>query len=158
MNENPEILDVAGEPFTEMDEFWLEMARNIAKDSIGALEDAAKQLISIVTLIEGIYFAAISFSDVRKDLASAGQPWLVIILIISPVVLWLICLVFAIKVFNPVSYPTNLNSSTLAEKTYKQIVGFKYKMLRRAHISLLIGFIPFVIAIVYYLTLPVAPT
>ena len=51
-----------------MDRFWLETARSVSKESIAALEDAAKQLISITSLTQGIYFAAISFSDQKKAL------------------------------------------------------------------------------------------
>jgi len=43
--------------------------RSVSKESIAALEDAAKQLISITSLTQGIYFAAISFSDLKKPLS-----------------------------------------------------------------------------------------
>ena len=157
MNENSEISEIIGAPVTELDQFWLKMARRIVKESIGSLEDAARQLITVVTLVEGIYFAAISFSDVRKVLTSPGQPAWVVFLFISPIILWLICLVFAIRVFSPESYRSNMSSPELAKNVYLEIVAYKHKMLRRAYLSLLIGFIPFIIAIGYYLLLPVAP-
>lgn len=41
--------DAIGEPVTELDEFWLQTARDAIKESISSLEEAAKQLISAVT-------------------------------------------------------------------------------------------------------------
>jgi hypothetical protein len=42
------------EPVTEMDELWLETARTAVHESVASLEEAAKQLIAAVTLVEGI--------------------------------------------------------------------------------------------------------
>lgn len=56
----PQIPEVQGEPLTPLDRFWLDTARNAAKESVGALEEAAKQLITITTLVQTIYFAVIS--------------------------------------------------------------------------------------------------
>ncbi|MGD0951737.1 MAG: hypothetical protein ABR985_04980 [Methanotrichaceae archaeon] len=63
-----EVVEVQAAQPSAMDRFWLETARSVSKESIGALEDAAKQLISITSLTQGIYFAAISFSDLKKTL------------------------------------------------------------------------------------------
>lgn len=56
-----------------------------APDAIASLEEAAKQLIGAVTLVEGIYFAAISFSDLHKVMAVQGtKAWLRIGLLSYP--------------------------------------------------------------------------
>ncbi len=73
MPDNADAPDAIGEPVTELDEFWLETARTAVRESIASLEEAAKQLIGAVTLVEGIYFAAISFSDLRKVMAVQGM-------------------------------------------------------------------------------------
>jgi len=153
----PDVPEVTAAPVTDLDLFWLEIARGIVKESIGSLEDAARQLITAVTLVEGIYFAAVSLSDVRKVMAGAGQAVWGVLLFTTPIILWLICLIFAISVYTPESYRTNLRSPDLAKEVYQEIVAYKHRMLRRAHFALLIGFIPVIIAIVYYLQLPVAP-
>jgi hypothetical protein len=109
-----------GEPVTELDEFWLETARTVVRKSVASLEEAAKQLIAAVTLVEGIYFAAISFSDLRKVMAVQGpEAWLRILLFVSPIVLWLVCLFFAVRVFTPKNYETNLSPPELAEQLYR---------------------------------------
>lgn len=60
------------------------------------------------------------------------EAWLRILLFVSPIVLWLVCLFFAVQVFTPKNYETNLSSPELA---------------------LLAGFVPLVVAVVYYLRL-----
>jgi hypothetical protein len=90
------------------------------EQSIASLEETAKQLIGAVTLVEGIYFAAISFSDLRKVMSVQGpEAWLRIGLFVSPIVLWLICLFFAVWVFTPETYKTNLSLPQLAEQLYR---------------------------------------
>jgi len=151
---NPVAPDAMGEPVTELDEFWLETARTAVRESVASLEEAAKQLIGAVTLVEGIYFAAISFSDLRKVMAVQGpEAWLRILLFVSPIVLWLVCLFFAVRVFTPKNYDTNLSSPQLAERLYREMVGYKHRNLKRAYWALLAGFVPLVMAVVYYLRL-----
>jgi len=137
-----------------MDRFWLETARGSAKDSIGALEDAAKQLISITSLTQGIYFAAISFSDLKKSLVVQDwQGWLTVLLFASPIVLWLISLTFAVQVFTPETYKTNLRSPDLAKEMLLEMVAYKHHQLRCAHRALLLGFVLLVVNIIVYLGL-----
>ena len=112
-----------------------------------------------MTLVEGIYFAAISFSDLRSVMAVQGtQAWLSILLFVSPIVLWLVCLFFAVRVFTPETYKTNLSSSQLAEQLYREMVGYKHRNLLRAYWALLAGFVPLVVAVVFYLKLLDGPS
>ncbi len=141
-----------GLPVNEMDRFWLNVTRDAVKGSIGALEEAAKQLISAVSLLQGIYFAAISFSNLRELLQQNAYEWPLILLFVSPIVLWLACLAFAVGVFVPKTYETNLNSPTKAKKTYVEIVATKHGRLKIAHKLLLAGFVPLAVAIVVYLS------
>jgi hypothetical protein len=123
MPDNPAVPDAIGEPVTELDEFWLETARTAVRESVASLEEAAKQLIGAVTLVEGIYFAAISFSDLSKVMAVQGtEADFRILLFVSPIVLWLVCLFFAVRVFTPETYKTNLSSPQLAEQLYRELV------------------------------------
>jgi len=146
--------DSIGEPVTELDEFWLETARTAVRESVASLEEAAKQLIAAVTLVEGIYFAAISFSDLRVVMAVQGpEADLRILLFVSPIVLWLVCLFFAVRVFTPKNYETNLSSPELAEQLYQDLVSYKHRNLKRAYWALLAGFVPLVVNVVYYLRL-----
>jgi len=134
------------------EKFWLDLMRNETKASIGAVEEAAKQLITITSLLQTVYFAAISFSDLKKALVVHDlYGWFTVILFISPIILWLICLSFAIAVFLPKSYHTNLSSPSLASEAYENIITFKQRQLWRAYQALAIGFLPLIISIVVYL-------
>ena len=102
MPDSPDVPDAIGEPVTELEEFWLETARTAVRESAASLEEAAKQLIGAVTLVEGIYFAAVSWSDMKTIMAVSGwMSWLRILLFVSPIVFWLACLVYATRVFTP---------------------------------------------------------
>lgn len=145
---------------TDEDLFWLEIARNEIKESLKAQEEAAKQLISITTFSQTVYFAIVSFSEVKKGLAlvPAQQQWLAVILLITPLLFWIFSLFSATRVFIPKSYKTNLNSPTAAEEVYKKIVLYKQRQLNRAHLALILGFIPLSLnAISYLIYFPLSP-
>ncbi|MCX7840731.1 MAG: hypothetical protein N2559_14955 [Anaerolineae bacterium] len=145
-------LEIQPQPLTALDRFWLETARGAAKESVGALEDAAKQLIAITSLSQGIYFAAISFGDIKKVLpqfALAWQ-WTITAALVLPLVCWLVALFFAIRVFVPRVYATNLDSPDLARETYERVAAYKHTQLRRAHLALVLGFVPLIVNIVLF--------
>ena len=151
-NQPHHIPEAQGEPLTPLDHFWLDTARNAAKESVGALEEAAKQLIAITSLSQGIYFAAISFGDVKKALPqfALAQQWAITFALALPLVCWVVGLGFAILVFKPETYRTNLDSPDLARETYEQVVAYKHKQLRRAHIALVLGFVPLIVNVVLF--------
>ena len=154
MPDSPDVPDAIGEPVTELEEFWLETARTAVRESAASLEEAAKQLIGAVTLVEGIYFAAVSWSDMKTIMAVSGwMSWLRILLFVSPIVFWLACLVYATRVFTPETYQTNLSSPDLAEQFHRNLVKYKHKNLKRAHKTLLAGFAFMLAAVIYYLWL-----
>jgi hypothetical protein len=143
---------IQAEAVTEMDSLWLGMIQEVAKDSISALEGAAKQLISIVSILQGIYFAGISFGNLKQILVvQSAQAWGLVILFILPIALWLGSLVFAINVFLPKRYKTILSSSKMTHQTYNEITSAKLRELRKAHLLLVAGFVPLLVNIVVYL-------
>jgi hypothetical protein len=147
-----EIVEVPAARLSAMDRFWLETARSVSKESISALEEAAKQLISVTSLTQGIYFAAISFSDLKKALVVHDwQGWLLVLLFASPIILWLVSLAFAVRVFSPETYKTNLQSPDLAREMLQEIVAYKHRQLKLAHTALLLGFVLLVVNIIVYL-------
>jgi hypothetical protein len=144
--------EIQPEPLTALDRFWLETARHAAKESVRALEDAAKQLIGITSLSQGIYFAAISFGDIKKALpqfAPAWQ-WTITGALVLPLVCWLVALFFAIRVFVPQIYTTNLDSPEETRDTYAHIAAYKHAQLRRAHLALVLGFVPLIVNVVLF--------
>lgn len=151
--------EARGQSVTGLDDFWLQTVQDTIKQSITSLEEAAKQLIGAITLVVGIYFAAISFSGLKKAISPEGSAaWLQVALFVSPIVIWLICLFFAIRVFKPEDhYKTNLESPDMARDVYLEIVAYKHGELQKAYLFLLIGFIPLVAAVVYFLRYMIVP-
>lgn len=141
------------------DDFWLTAARDNVKGSIPALEEAAKQLVTITSLAQTIYFAAVSVSDLKKSLtlSSGDNPVIVALLFILPVIFWAISLWFAVSVFKPRRYLTNLDSPDEARDTINEMIDFKRDALQRAHRFLTAGFVALIVNIFIYLVAIPAP-
>ena len=175
LDDNDEPVEVQGHPLTALDRFWLDTVRGAVGDSVGVLEAAAKQIITITTLLQAIYFAAISFSDLKEalflqnlripNLATSishdhlGEVpvqentvgWMLVLLFVLPIVFWLLSLGFAVRVFKPEAYRTNLASPDVARRTYLKIVSYKHRQLQWAHRFLVMGILPLVVSITVYL-------
>ena len=65
--------------------------------------------------------------------------------------LWLISLVYAMRVFTPETYQTSLQSPDMARDMIQKMVAYKHGQLRRAQRALLVGFILMAVNIVVYL-------
>jgi hypothetical protein len=145
-------------PASNLDRFWIKTMQNLARGSITSTEDAAKQLITIISLLQTIYFAAISFSDLKNALAIKSN---LVFLFLSPIALWLIALALAILVFLPRHYYTNLESPSKSATTFNDIISFKQKILFWSYIVLTIGFFMLHISVFVYMYLiqtPAKPT
>lgn len=143
---------------SNLDTFWIETMRKLAQESTKSIEDAAKQLIAIISLLQTIYFAAVSFSSLKSSLNSKDP--LMVLLFLSPIALWLISLALAILVFIPKSYDTNLESPSQSASTFKEIVSFKQKVLFGSYLVLIAGFLMLLVCIFVYLYMiqvPVKP-
>lgn len=149
-----------GESVTEEDSIWLEFLVARAKESVNLIEEAAKQIISLTTVSQGLYFAAISFGELKKSLVvmPLAQQLPIVLALSTPILLWLISLHFATRVFIPRYYGMNFNSPDVARATYNDIVDFKKRQLNQAHSMLVLGFILLLINVVgYLLYFPLAP-
>lgn len=151
---------IGGGP-TDQDSFWLQVGQDATKEAVGRLEEAAKQLITITSLLQGIYFAAISFSDLKKALGGQnfdGYSLFSLVALFMPIFMWLISLGFAIFVLVPVKRLTILNSPDLVRDMYVEAINYKSKYLHYAHLALLLGFVSLIAAIFVYLVLIHVPT
>lgn len=141
---------VAEEPpivVAEPNPFWKENARKLVGESISTIEAVAKQIIVVTGLLEGLYFHAITFSDLRGSL-SGGMVWVYL----SPIVLWLASLFFAMWTLSPQAQEININSSRSSKETFEDIVARKHLRLMISESLLLASFLPLMIAVYYYLT------
>ena len=132
---------------TKPNPFWKENARKLVGESISTIEAVAKQIIVVAGLLEGLYFHAITFSDLRGSL-SGGMVWVYL----SPIVLWLASLFFAMWTLMPEAHEININSTRSSKKTFEDIVSEKHLRLMISEALLLASFLPLLIAVYYYLT------
>ena len=142
---------------SNLDKFWIETMRKLTQGSTTSVEDAAKQMIAIISLLQTIYFAAVSFSNLKTAL-NLKDP--LVFLFLSPIALWLVSLAIAILVFIPRRYDTNLESPSRSASTFNDIVSFKQKMLFISYIVLVAGFLMLLVSIFVYLyiiNVPVKP-
>ena len=131
----------------EPNPFWRENAQKIVAASIATIEDAAKQLIAVNSLLEGIYFHAIAFSDVKPVLTSGGTA----AMYLAPIALWLLSLVFAVLTLSPKSYTININSSRDSKERFEEIVSKKHGMLRISELFLILSFAALMLTVLHYL-------
>lgn len=130
----------------EPDPFWRQNAQKLVEGSVDTLDNMAKQLIALIGLLEGLYFHAIAFSDLRGTLSG----WL-IWSYIAPIVLWMVGLAFAVWTLFPKTYNINISSSRNSKEIYEQIVSKKHFRLKIAAALLVLSFLPLMVAVYYYL-------
>jgi hypothetical protein len=148
-----DMVEAKGNSLSSLDQFWLDTARNMAKESLSTIEEASKQLIGIVALLQGLYLGIIVASDVRKILTGLQGTtyWLFLILLLVPLACWIVCLWLSALVFVPEIYRANLNSPELSQSFFLEIVAYKHKRLHYAYTALATGFLPLLFAILVYL-------
>lgn len=146
--------EIQGELLSSQDRFWLDTVQGLTSSSITSIEEAAKQIISLVTLLQGIFFAVLTMGDLKTKLAEllgSNAFWYLLILIIIPLGCWVLSLWLSVLVFLPKSYSVNLSSPDLSRETFFEIVTYKHDRLLQAYTALAAGFFPLVIAIIIYL-------
>jgi uncharacterized membrane protein len=127
--------------------FWKDNAKKLVGESISTIESVAKQIIVVAGLLEGLYFHAITFSDLRGSL-SGGM----VGVYLAPIVLWMASLFFAMWTLLPEANEININSTRSCKKTFEDIVSEKHLRLMISEALLLASFLPLLIAVYYYLT------
>ena len=147
MNDEPPKISIEPNPF------WRENAQKLVSQSISTIEEVAKQLIVVNSLLEGIYFHAITFSDVKPILTG----WIAV-LYLMPIALWLASLVCAVWTLALRTYGININSSQDSKERFEQIVLNKHRRLIISEMFLILSFAAVFIAMVHYLLfVPASP-
>ena len=140
------VIDESPVIVTEPNPFWKENAKKLVGESISTIESVAKQIIVVTSLLEGLYFHAITFSDLRGSLSGS-----MLLVYLVPIVLWLASLFFAMWTLSPKAHDININSSRDSKDTFENIVSEKHLKLKVAEALLLSSFLPLLIAVYYYL-------
>lgn len=146
--------------------YWLKVRREASAASLTPLEDAAKQVVVITSLLQGIHFAAISFSGV-KQATDISNVWfnVFVFMTLMTIILWMASLYFATRVFVPENYKATLESIKWEDQAveirsaYIKISINKHDKLTTAVQLLWFSFVPFAINVLVYLVfLPAPPT
>jgi len=132
----------------ETREFWRDLARETVKTSATTIEETAKQLIGITGILEGLYFHAITFADLRGKVTEL----LPLLAYLAPLIFWTFSLIAVGLVFFPRMYLMNLNSSEVAKLMYEGAVRRKYWCLVFAVMWLVVGAVGLMVALGMYLT------
>lgn len=131
----------------ETRQFWRETGRELVRESIKSIDETARQVITVAGILEGLYFHAISFSNIRGQMVDGA-----IYIFLAPLVLLMVSLVAAFSVFFPERYRINILSSQGSQATYEAIVKSKLLAMRVATVFLLLGIGGIIVAMVAYLT------
>lgn len=115
--------------------FWKDTAKGLLGESIKSIEETAKQIIGVAGILEGLYFHAIAYSDIRGQLGGVGP----LLLYLSPLLLWLVSLLAALLVFFPRTYASNISSWRESKAAFERIVTWKHTALKVAGGFLALG-------------------
>src|SRR4051812_3125167 len=122
-------------------EHWRKTGNEAPAQALARVEDAAKQLVALTGTLQGLYFAVFAFSDLRERVANP----LVQLLFFAPLLLWLVSLYCATRVFVPRVRGADLNDMRVdawqrLRDAYAATVDDKLAWLYRSHTWLLVSF------------------
>ncbi|MFQ5875954.1 MAG: hypothetical protein ACE5JL_19445 [Dehalococcoidia bacterium] len=143
-------LEVKGIPPSPEHQFWRQAVQEIRRDSVKTVEDAARQLIALVTLLSGLYFHAITFSQLPR-----GGLYLKL-LFVGPLALWVLCLLAATLVFFPQRFMLSPYAPNQIESVVTETLAWKYRLLVVALGLLVVSLSWLVVAAWVYLDIYVA--
>ena len=129
------------------EEFWITKMREMAAGSIKSREEAGKQLMGMITVMEGIYIAVLTFSGL-KEIPKGNI--LTSLLYISPIFLWLTSLFFVLRVFKTQRYHYYSISPDSSKQTCQKIADLKQKNLNLAYLFMCISFLIAATGILYW--------
>jgi hypothetical protein len=127
--------------------FWRGVSRKMVEDSIGSLDEAAKQLVGVAGILAGLYVNAIAFSNLHGKGTSG---WL-LVLYTAPIALLLLTLVAALLVFFPGRYSINIHSSQASQLIYERILTRKRRILAVSAVCLVFSLSAILYAVIIYL-------
>jgi hypothetical protein len=126
--------------------FWRQVGRTMVQESIPTLDETARQIIGVAGILEGLYFHAITYGELRERVAGGTA-----LVFLAPVFLLLLTLVAAVGVFFPDRYRVNVHSSEGCRKTYERVVASKLRLVKFASACLVLGMGGILGAVLVYL-------
>jgi hypothetical protein len=130
----------------DLKEFWREAGKEIVKKSIDSLEEVAKQILVVAGVLEGLYFHAITFTDLRGHVSGTT-----LAVYLVPVFLLLIAIVSSLVVFLPETYRINIANWRVCKSTFEEISKSKLEAVRLASVFLGLAVLSLIVAVWVYL-------
>jgi hypothetical protein len=119
-----------GRPPQPEDVFWKKTILELAKESIASIEGSAKHLILAASFLEGVYFHAITFSDLKTMFDAASYDhWLLVSLFSAPILLWFMVLGCATVVLMTKLYTVHPEDPEDARRVIEGIADTKQRWL-----------------------------
>lgn len=144
MNEGTEIKEY----IEESGEFWTQAVKDLLRESIVVIESASRQLITVNGIVIGVYFHAIAYSQTVSELGVFAS-----LVYLTPVVCWLLSLVFAVLVTSPKSRPMRYINEDIAQKDFMQIANEKFENYRLSQILFIAGVSCLLLVLFHYLVI-----
>lgn len=135
---------VMGLPPDDEDEMWLDVGRELVKGSIDAIEGTAKNLLTAVGVLEGLYFHAVSFEKVYDRMTPIAQNLGVNKLVVAglfglPVLLWLLSAFAAMLALTATRHNLQPDTPAAIADKVRSIAADKYRYMRASLILLVLG-------------------
>ena len=127
--------------------FWREIGKNMIQESISTIDETSKQLVVVAAILEGLYFHAITFSNLRGKVPGGWDLFLYLL----PIGLLLMSLSAALLVFFPNRYRLNFHSSEAARLVYERVVRRKLLLLKIASAFLVLSVSSLFVFLLLYL-------
>ena len=146
MSEEEEKIYESG-PEEPDDDLWLEHGKKMVEESLPAVRDAAKSLMTGLGLLKGIYLAILGFSVFLPKTMSTP----VKLLFIAPLLLWLGAVYNCLRVMMTQKLDINLRSpDDIREKSQSQL-SEKQRSLQKAFWLLAAGLVTALVLMIYRL-------
>jgi hypothetical protein len=118
------------------DEFWLAQGRKMVEDSLPAVREAAKALMTGLGVLQGIYVAILGFGDYAKHMSPPAA-----VVFALPLVAWLFALHGCLSVMKTKESTLNLFSPEEIRDSHEQTLKDKQQNLMYAFWRLTVGLI-----------------
>lgn len=135
--------EISGRPPAPADIFWKNIILEMAKESISSIEGSARHLIAAASFLEGVYFHAISFADLKTMFGAAlyaDYHWLLVTLFSMPILLWFMVLGCATLVLTTKAYTAHPEEPEDAKRVFEKIANTKQRWLMRGLYLLMVSF------------------
>ena len=116
------------------DDFWLAQGRKMVEESLPAVREAAKALMTGLGVLQGIYVAILGFGETAKSLTRASAVFAAL-----PLVAWMVALLLCLRVMMTDPHRVSLLSPEDIRANYEHLLTTKQKYLQYALAGLAIG-------------------